>query len=77
MKKPESFIQWKNTDAFIEITCKCGNTGVVTGTHVYNVKCNSCGTVYKLATYIELEETNEDECGTIINIEHFFEDEPN
>lgn len=58
---PSGFLQWKGTDACIDIKCKCGNLFHEDAEFLYKVKCDACKTVYFLSGHIELIElTNED-----------------
>lgn len=51
---PHGWIQWKGTNACMDIYCKCGAHSHVDADFVYNVKCPACGQVYQCSGYIEL-----------------------
>lgn len=57
----EVFIQWKGTDACIDLRCKCGETGHFDGFFAYFVKCPKCGAVYKMPELLTLTEVPEGE----------------
>ena len=54
-----AFIQWKSTDAFMNIACKCGAVTSVGGCFLYKVKCCECGRNYAVGSHIELFEIEE------------------
>lgn len=46
-------IQWKVTDICMDYICpSCGNQGHIDGFFCYNVKCGSCGDVYRMPSDI-------------------------
>lgn len=61
--KPHGWLQWKGTDACMDIHCKCGHHSHIDEMFAYHVKCPSCGTVYFCnghIEFIELEQVPED-----------------
>lgn len=53
---PNAFIQWKGTDACMDIHCICGVHGHLDDFFIYNVKCRNCKRVYSVSSNIELLE---------------------
>lgn len=51
-----AWIQWKGTDACLDIHCACGVLGHVDGEFVYSVKCKACGRKYAMGQNIKLIE---------------------
>ena len=51
---PFAFIQWKGTDACVDLTCACGAAGHLDGDFLYFVRCRACGAVYALRPYVDL-----------------------
>lgn len=66
---PYGWVQWKGTDACMDIHCACGALGHVDGDFAYRVQCDACGALYYLPGFIELvrltpeEEADESEHG--------------
>lgn len=62
--EPHAWIQWKGTDACMDIHCSCGSLSHVDGYFAYHVKCPSCGKVFFCNGHIELIELEQepDEC---------------
>ena len=54
-KKSHGFIQWKGTDACIDIYCDCGNQFHLDGEFLYETKCDQCNTKYELDSTIKLK----------------------
>lgn len=52
--KPYGSIQWKGTDACIDMHCACGFLGHVDGDFAYYYHCTSCGAKYALGSNIKL-----------------------
>lgn len=50
----ETFIQWKNTKVCMDFHCPCGTHGHLDSDFAYFVKCPTCGTVYELATRVDV-----------------------
>lgn len=55
-EQPYGWIQWKATDVFMYIHCKCGHHSSVDGTFAYYIQCDACGTVYAVNGHVELVE---------------------
>lgn len=51
-----NFIQWKGTDLCMDLNCKCGHLGHVDAYFCYYVKCGNCGTIYKMADNVDMED---------------------
>lgn len=49
------FIQWKGTNACMDINCSCGKLTHVDAGFLYYVKCPYCGAVYELGSTIEFK----------------------
>lgn len=56
---PEGFIQWKGTNACLDLHCKCGHHGHVDDSFVYYYECPKCKTLFALSSRIELIELDE------------------
>ena len=60
--KSNGWIQWKGTDACIDIYCsKCNNRDHIDGTFLYFYTCPECGTVYALGQNINLIELTKEQ----------------
>lgn len=55
------WIQWKGTDACIDLHCKCGYHGHFDGYFLYHYKCPICGTKYALGENVKLIELTAEE----------------
>jgi hypothetical protein len=64
--KPHGWIQWKGTEACMDIHCKCGYMAHLDAQFAYHVKCGNCGTVYMCNGHIELIELENEPENTII-----------
>jgi hypothetical protein len=53
---PTGWIQWKNTDACVDLHCVCGTLGHFDGYHMYKVECQDCGRKYVVGQNIKLIE---------------------
>ncbi len=53
---PNAFIQWKGTDACIDLYCSCGNQEHLDKDFLYEWKCHKCKRLYKLDATIRLIE---------------------
>lgn len=51
---PHGFLQWKNTNACVDVFCACGHQGHVDDWGAYYYVCPACGTVYELSPRITL-----------------------
>ncbi len=47
-ERPDAFIQWKNTDACIDLYCTCGEQFHFDGYFAYELTCGNCGQTYEL-----------------------------
>jgi hypothetical protein len=54
MGKSTAFIQWKGTDACMDIRCECGVISHYDGMFAYFIKCPSCKAVYQCQDTIKL-----------------------
>lgn len=57
---PHGWIQWKGTDARMDIYYKCGNHSHFDGEFCYNIKCPECGTTYTVNGHVEFVEIKEE-----------------
>jgi len=71
--KPHGYVQWKGTDACMEIYCKCGHCSHIDAYFAYHVKCPKCGTVYMCNGHIELIEL-EQEPETCVIVPELYEE---
>ena len=51
---PHGRLQWKGTDACIDLRCSCGARGHVDGDFLYYVRCVGCGARFALSPYVVL-----------------------
>ena len=51
---PYAFVQWKNTDACLDIHCECGESTHIDGFFIHSVRCAACGRLYALPMYATL-----------------------
>jgi len=51
---PHGWVQWKGTDACIDIHCECGQMSHVDGDFLYYVRCPHCKRVFFLNGHIEM-----------------------
>lgn len=54
-KPPFCFIQWKGTDACLDLHCTCGVVEHFDGFHLYAIICK-CGREYRMPEYIHFTE---------------------
>ena len=47
-ERPDAFIQWKGTDACIDVYCTCGEQFHFDGYFAYELTCGACGQTYEL-----------------------------
>ena len=52
-------IRWVDTDACMDIVCRCGKTSHIDGTGLYEVRCPHCKRTYTLGIRIEMVETED------------------
>jgi hypothetical protein len=65
--KPHGWIQWKGTDACIDLHCVCGSHGHIDGDFLYHYKCAKCGRRYALGMNVSLIELNDEQAAFIEN----------
>ena len=53
-QRPSGFIQWKGTNACIDLHCTCGNQWHVDADFLYRSVCPHCGQWYELHPHIAL-----------------------
>ena len=53
---PHGWIQWKGTNACMDVHCKCGELFHIDSLFAYHVKCPHCGTVFMCNGHIEIIE---------------------
>lgn len=58
---PHGWIQWKGTDACVDVHCLCGAHGHIDGDFFYRYQCLACGRKYAVGSIIKLIELTEDE----------------
>ena len=51
-RKPNAFLQWKNTDVCMDFYCECGAHCHFDGYFAYAVKCPHCMTVWEMPTHM-------------------------
>lgn len=54
--RPYASLQWKGTEACMDVYCKCGKQFHFDKDFLYHIKCGHCGTVYYCNPRIELIE---------------------
>lgn len=52
--QPYARLQWKGTDACMDLECECGMHGHLDEDFLYHVKCSGCGRVYEVDPYVVL-----------------------
>lgn len=52
--EPHAFVQWKGTDACMDLYCKCGQQGHVDAGFAYHAVCAECGQQYDVEPYVRL-----------------------
>jgi hypothetical protein len=53
---PSGYIQWKGTDACLDLHCKCGQHDHIDADFTYYWECSACKTVYALSSFIRVVE---------------------
>jgi hypothetical protein len=53
-RRPDAFIQWKNTDACLDFYCTCGKQFHFDGFFAYELTCGHCGQTYELPNTLRL-----------------------
>ena len=54
--QPHGWVQWKGTDACMDIHCKCGTLSHIDAEFLYHVACPNCNVVYFCNGHVELIE---------------------
>jgi hypothetical protein len=58
-KTTDVFVQWKGTDACLDLSCDCGNLGHFDGMFAYALRCPACKKVWVMPhTMIPVEDDN-------------------
>jgi hypothetical protein len=52
--QPRGWLQWKGTDACMDVHCRCGAHFHVDAGFLYHVECSACGQVYECDGHITL-----------------------
>ena len=52
--RPDAFIQWKGTDACIDLYCTCGEQFHFDGYFAYELTCGQCGQTYELPNMLRV-----------------------
>jgi len=52
--RPDAFIQWKGTDACLDLYCTCGGQFHFDGYFAYELTCGRCGQTYELPNTFRL-----------------------
>ena len=52
--RPYGLLQWKGTDACIDLHCTCGHAGHYDGDFLYYYRCSACGAKYALGSAVKL-----------------------
>jgi hypothetical protein len=63
---PHAFIQWKGTDACMDLYCACGWHFHLDADFAYHVKCGECGQVYACNPYVMLLPISTEPSGTYL-----------
>ncbi len=66
--KSHAWIQWKGTDACMDIHCDCGWLGHVDTTFLYFIRCPKCKTIYSCNGHIELIKITEEVPDNVVDI---------
>ena len=61
MKGPRAWIQWKGTDACMDVYCRCGTHGHVDDEFAYFYLCPGCKQIWAVGSNVRLHELTEDE----------------
>lgn len=59
--KSTANIRWHSTDVALDLHCDCGYTNYIVGLFAFQIKCRSCGTIYKLDTAIKISKIDSSE----------------
>lgn len=52
--RPDAFIQWKGTDACLDVYCGCGGQFHFDGYFAYELTCGRCGQTYELPNTLRI-----------------------
>ena len=52
--RPDAFIQWKGTDACIDLYCTCGEQFHFDGYFAYELTCGHCGQTYEMPNMLRV-----------------------
>jgi hypothetical protein len=52
--RPDAFIQWKGTDACLDLYCTCGEQFHFDGYFAYELTCGYCGQAYELPNTVRI-----------------------
>ena len=63
---PFGWLQWKGTNACLDVHCACGELTHIDGEFLYYIKCGKCGAVYECDGHIQLKRTEGPEGGAAI-----------
>lgn len=61
MDETSVFVQWKGTEACLDLHCLCGYHGHFDGLFAYFVGCGQCGRVYEMPHTFTLTPVDKDE----------------
>ena len=53
---PHGWVQWKGTEACVDLHCACGAHGHFDGMFMYRVRCKDCGRRYVVGQVVKLIE---------------------
>ena len=53
---PYGYVQWKGTDACLDLKCTCGALTHLDGERAYVIKCVKCGRVFWVQPYVLMTE---------------------
>ena len=69
------WIQWKGTDACIDLHCKCGHLGHLDREFLYFYKCKACGAKYAVGQNVKLIPLDDEEARLVEDAEGGFHTE--
>lgn len=58
---PHGWVQWKGTDACVDLHCICGYLGHIDSDFFYRYRCRECGRRYAVGQYVRLIELTDEE----------------
>jgi len=64
---PHGWVQWKGTDACVDLHCECGAHGHIDAEFFYHYECLSCGRKYALSGYVRLIELSHEAAEYVAN----------